>query len=181
MGLSRRNASSPIAQSHFLAAFGGMGDINKASRAAKIGRTTHYWWLKTDPTYPARFEEARQRAIGTLADEAVRRARDGFKRLVLYKGKPIRVGGEWVYETGYSDGLLQFLLKTWDRKTYGDQIKIDLSEIKTINDVPPELLRLVLEKLQADYEATQHAQLETGNWPVPAAEQTIDVKPGGSE
>jgi hypothetical protein len=54
-----------------------MGDINKASRAAKIGRTTHYWWLKTDPTYPARFEEARQRAIGTLADDAVRRARDG--------------------------------------------------------------------------------------------------------
>ena len=93
-----RSLGAPIAQSRFLAAFGGMGNINKASRAAKIGRTTHYWWLKTDPTYPARFEEARQRAIGTLADEAVRRARDGFKRLVLYKGKPVRHEGQFVWE-----------------------------------------------------------------------------------
>ena len=45
----------------------------------------------------------------------------------------------------------------------------------------PELLRLVLEKLQADYDAMQQAQLEAGDSPVPASEQTIDVKPTGSE
>ena len=42
--------------------------------------------------------------------------------------------------------------------------------MKAINDVPAELLRLVLEKLQADYEAQQQAQLETGNSPVPTSE-----------
>ena len=83
--------------------------------------------------------------------------------MVTYKSGGVRIEGNLLYETLYSDSLLQFLLKTWDRKTYGDQIKIDLSAVETINDVPPELFALVLEKLQADYDATQHAQLETGN------------------
>ena len=174
----RRNASTTSAQSRFLAAFGGLGNINNASRAAKIGRTTHYWWLKTDPTYQARFEAARQRAVDTLADEAVRRARDGVKRLVTYQGKAVRHEGQVVWETLYSDAILMFLLKAWDRKTFGDAVKIDLSSIKTINDVPPELLKLVLEKLQEDYDRQQAArQIEAGE--TPAAEQTIDVKPSG--
>jgi hypothetical protein len=113
-----------------------------------------------------------------MADEAVRRAREGVKKLVTYKSGGVRIEGNLLYETLYSDSLLQFLLKTWDRKTYGDQIKIDLSAVETINDVPPELFALVLEKLQADYDATQQARLEAGNSPAPAAEQTIDVKPG---
>jgi hypothetical protein len=55
---------------------------------------------------------------------------------------------------------------------------MDLSQIKTFNDIPPELLRLVLEKLQEDYDATQAARRGRE---LPAGEQTIDVKPGGSE
>jgi hypothetical protein len=95
---------------------------------------------------------------------------------VLYKGKPVIVNGEPLYETKYSDRLLEFVLKANDRKKFGDQIKMDLSQIKSINDVPPELLSLVLEKLQADYDATQQAQLEAGDSPVPASEQTVEIK-----
>ena len=43
----------------------------------------------------------------------------------------MRVHGELLSETLYSDALLQFLLKTWDRKTYGDQVKIDLRNEST--------------------------------------------------
>ena len=62
-----------------------------------------------------------------------------------------------------------------DRQRYGQQLKIDLSHIKTIDDVSPELLNLVLEKLRpitrrsrarrelrvaAHRDAFQRAQLE---------------------
>jgi hypothetical protein len=47
-----------------------------------------------------------------------------------------------------------------------------LNQIKTINDVPPELLALVLEKQQADYEAQQEAQ-----GALPTGEQTVDITP----
>lgn len=35
-----------------------------------------------------------------------------------------------------------------------------MENIKTLNDVPPELLRLVLEKLQEDYDAQQAASVD---------------------
>jgi hypothetical protein len=103
--------------------------------------------------------------VRTLEDEAVRRAHEGVRKPVLYKGKQVFVEGRPLYETQYSDQLLMFLLKAYDRERFGDQIKMDLSQIKTINDVPTELLRLVLEKLQADYDAQQGA--------LPAGEQTV--------
>ena len=43
---------------------------------------------------------------------------------MLYKGKPVIVKGEPIYETEYSDRLLEFVLKANDRKKFGDQIKI---------------------------------------------------------
>jgi hypothetical protein len=60
--------------------------------------------------YPARFAEARERATQTLKNEAVSRAREGVKKVLFYKGKPLRVMGELVYETEHSDSLLMFLL-----------------------------------------------------------------------
>jgi len=47
-------------------------------------------WLDQDETYPARFREAMRVAIRTLEDEAVRRAYEGERKLVNYKGKPVR-------------------------------------------------------------------------------------------
>lgn len=62
----------------------------RAARAAKVARVQHYVWLDQDETYPARFREAMRVAIRTLEDEAVRRAYEGERKLVNYKGKPVR-------------------------------------------------------------------------------------------
>ena len=117
-------------QTRFLAALSGCGSILRASRLARIDRTTHYVWMREDPTYRARFEEARQQAVQGLEDEAVRRAWHGVRKPVLYKGKQVYIQGEPLYETEYSDALLIILLKANDPERFGDRqrITIDLKD-----------------------------------------------------
>lgn len=98
-------------QSKFLAAFSACGSISRASRHAQLDRTTHYSWMETDPSYPARFKVAEARAARALEDEAVRRAHEGVRRPVLHKGKQVYIGGEPLHEVEYSDRLLMFLLE----------------------------------------------------------------------
>jgi hypothetical protein len=71
-----------------------------------------------------------------LEDEAVRRAHEGVRRLLTYKGKPIRIQGEHLYETTYSDSLLQFLLKAYDREGFGDKSQLDVKFPTRIEDLP---------------------------------------------
>ena len=92
-----------------------------ASRWSKVARSEHYRWLHEDPSYPARFEAAEFRFTQTLKDEAVRRAHDGVRKLVLYKGEPVRYQGELVWEHIYSDHLLIKLLEAGDPDRFNRQ------------------------------------------------------------
>ncbi len=69
-------------QGAFLAAFEKCGRICDAAELAEIGRTTHYFWLRTDPNYKAAFENSEVLAAQNLIDEAVRRAMAGSDRLL---------------------------------------------------------------------------------------------------
>jgi hypothetical protein len=106
-------------QTLFLAAFAASCSVQKAATWANIHRQTHYDWMRKDATYPARFEEARQRAADMLEDEAVRRAVHGIRRPVLYRGKQVYIQGEPVYQVAYSDELLIRLLEAWKPEKYG--------------------------------------------------------------
>jgi hypothetical protein len=57
----------------------------------------------------------------TLKDEAVRRAHEGVRKLVLYKGQPVFYQGEPVYEHVYSDSLLIKLLEAGDPDRFNRQ------------------------------------------------------------
>jgi hypothetical protein len=113
-------------QKQFLEAFAVSCSIQKAARYANVHRQTHYDWLAKDPSYPARFREAQERAGRTLEDEAVRRAKDGIEKPVLYKGRQVYVDGEPLYEHQHSDTLLMFLLRAYDREKFGDRQVIEL-------------------------------------------------------
>ncbi len=82
--------------------------------------------MKEDPTYLARFEEVRIRAARRLEDAAVQRAKGGIAKPVLYKGKQVYVDGEPLYEYRYSDALMMFLLRAYDRERFGDRQVIEL-------------------------------------------------------
>ena len=52
----------------FLKAYEKTGTISAAARAAKISRDTHYGWIESDPSYPAKFESAHQAMIDGLEE-----------------------------------------------------------------------------------------------------------------
>jgi len=170
---SRRRDQSGRAQAQrrFLACFAGCCNVLKASRAAKVARAQHYKWLAEDATYPARFKQAMQLGVRTLEDEAVRRAHEGVKKLVLWKGKPVRVSGELVYETEYDSNLLMFLLRAYDPKRFGDKLRttFDANWSGNLEDLPEEFLKQVLERINAQIAAAKAKALEQA--------QTIDVAP----
>lgn len=77
--------------------------------------------MRDDPTYPDRFHQAEEKAARTLEDEAVRRAHEGLRKAVRYKG---RIVG---YETEYSDTILLALLKGNNPEKFRDRQAIEHS------------------------------------------------------
>ena len=106
----------------------------KAARCAKISRNAHYIWLKEDPTYPQRFKEATEAASRTLEDEAVRRAHEGLRKAVRYKGKVVG------YETEYSDSLLTELLRATNPQKFRPPQRIEHGGISDDSGVPVKII-----------------------------------------
>jgi hypothetical protein len=134
----------------------------------------HYEWLRDDPTYSARFKEAMQVGIRMLEDHAVKLAHEGVRRLVTYKGKPVKdpETGGWLYEYEYDGQMVQFLLKAYDPKRFGDKLKttFDANWSGNLEDLPEEFLRQVLQQIEAQGAALKAKQIEV-------AAQTVDVTP----
>jgi hypothetical protein len=53
-----------------------------------------------------------------LEDEAVRRAKDGVRRPLVYKGKQVYIQGEPIYQIEYSDQLLIRLLEAYNPEKF---------------------------------------------------------------
>jgi len=100
-------------QKAFLAAYAKTANLSRAASKAKISRVSHYNWLK-NAQYKKLFEEEKEKAVGLLEDEAVRRAHEGVLEPVYQGGKLI--GTKRVY----SDTMLIFLLKAARPEKYRD-------------------------------------------------------------
>jgi len=111
------------------------GQVLTAARWSKVNRHQHYVWMEEDPTYPARFKQAKRRWLQALEDEANRRAHDGVESPVLYEGKPVYVVGGPLKEREYSDTLLLALLKAYDRERFGDKSQVDLNWSGRLEDL----------------------------------------------
>ena len=100
----------------FLAAYAECGTITQAAEIAGIDRVTHYRWLKDDPEYAKAFEEAHEKSVERLEQEARRRAVEGWEEPVFHKGKVVGKVRK------YSDTLLIFLLKGAAPDKYKDRV-----------------------------------------------------------
>lgn len=141
--VNARSVDRAANQARFLAAYAQSGQVLQASRWAHVNRWQHATWMREDPTYPARFQEARRRSAQTLEDEAVRRAKDGIKKPLFYQGVPIRIHGELVYETVYSDRLMERLLEANDPERFRrnvQQTNITEMDPSTLTEAQLELL-----------------------------------------
>ena len=131
----------PERQRRFLAAFSACGSVVRASRWAKTHRQTHYFWMQHDPSYPARFRQAEMQAARTLEDEAVRRAHEGLRKPVWYKGKIVG------YETEYSDTLLLAVLKANNPDKFRDRLEQTNVLEMDPDKMSPELLDKIADHL----------------------------------
>ncbi len=102
-------------QRRFLKCFEACASITQAARWAKTVRQMHYDWMEADPEYAAAFRLAEPRANRTLEDEAVRRAHQGIKKAIRYKGKII------AYDREYSDTLLLALIRAGNPEKYRER------------------------------------------------------------
>lgn len=96
----------------------------------------HYDWLEEDEAYRKAFEQAEPKARRALEDEAVRRAHQGVRKAVRYKGKIVG------FDTEYSDTLMNTLLKRdpkfrerWSGELTGkdgEPLKIDVATVDAL-------------------------------------------------
>jgi len=59
------------------------GVVQEALRRANLNHSAHDYWMRHDPTYPDRFEEADRACTRMLEDRAFKNARDGVAKLVI--------------------------------------------------------------------------------------------------
>jgi hypothetical protein len=88
----------------FLEVYVASGNISRACREIRLGRRTHYDWIKKDPAYAAAYAEAEEDAADVLLGEAWRRAVHGVTRPMVSQGVIV------CYVQDYSDTLLLALL-----------------------------------------------------------------------
>jgi len=126
-----RERSTDTNQRAFIAAYTHCASVSESARIVGLDRKQHYEWLKADPRYRAAFEAEADQAAQSLEDEAVRRALDGVRRPMYYRGKPVRSGrgraSRPVYEVEYSDQLLVLLLKRFRPQLYREHTVTEVS------------------------------------------------------
>jgi hypothetical protein len=103
----------------FLKSIAKLGNVTRACKAAKIGRSTAYDMYESDPVFAKGWEEALEEAVDLLELEARRRAEKGVRT-------PIYQGGLLVgYKQVYSDTLLLTLLKANRPEKFKDFSAVD--------------------------------------------------------
>jgi hypothetical protein len=115
--------STPSRKRAFLDAYAECGSVTAAAQVAGINRRMHYRQLESDAEYRKGFESLQDRIGQELEDLAVERVRNGFKRLLLHRGKPIKMkNGHLLYETDYDTQLHITMLKRFRPKLYREHI-----------------------------------------------------------
>ena len=145
-------------QQAFLEAYSKCGTISQAAEAAGITRKSHRDWMQR-VAYAAAFKEAFEAACEALEQEARRRAVDGWKEPVYFKGEVVGSTPR------YSDGLLIFLMKGAMPDKYAERVKNE-------NTSSVEITNEMLEKIVAGSLVQQPA--------APIAPPPAQIAPGRS-
>jgi hypothetical protein len=108
-------------EAKFLKALEDGANVTTAAETAGITRQNAYLYRREDTEFARKWDEALFMGVGTLEDEAVRRARDGVEEPIYQKG--VYVGTV----RRYSDTLLMFLLRAHMPERYNPAEKRELT------------------------------------------------------
>ena len=107
------------AKETWLDSFRASGNFALSCRRIKYTQQAVRKWLKNDPEFVRKYEEAKEESIAVLEAELRRRAVHGIDKPVWYKGEQVGVVKE------FSDVLLMFLLKSLRPEVYRDRVDIN--------------------------------------------------------
>lgn len=141
----------------FLEAFADSGRFSLAAAALRAAqgkdaslrnaRDIHYRWMREDPTYPARFEQARQQFAGVVHDKLTELALDGWHDFIVSAGKLVYIDndpnkGPLLQLKRFERGV-EILARAHLPEWYADRRQVEHSgEVRTIqgllSEVPEE-------------------------------------------
>jgi hypothetical protein len=144
--------STPSRVAVFLEAYASCGSVTAAAKAAGIDKKMHYRRLESDPEYRRQFEALQDRVGQELEDLAVERVRDGFKRQLFHKGKPMRTkDGHLVYEFDFDTQLHITMLKRFRPKLYREHGVVEhTGQINLVERLESARARLIAIKRDED-------------------------------
>ena len=123
MGRSVRE-SAHAKRDAFLAAYVELGTLTHAAKVVGTDRSSHYFWMDTDPEYPALFAAAAAKGKEAMVREARRRAIEGTEKPVYQGGKLVGTIRE------FSDTLLIFLMKGAMPETYRERVDVTVLDVR---------------------------------------------------
>ncbi len=137
-------------QGRFLREFARTGSVSAACRASGLARRTVYNWRDADADFRARWDAARERGVGHLRDEVMRRAMIGDDVPVWHDGRIV----DHVAEP--DSRVLWKLLQALQADTYGPRA----AELRAEHERQAEFRRRLDEadKRVAAYDASLEAE-----------------------
>jgi hypothetical protein len=108
------------AREKFLEVLRATCNVSEAARSIGVSRTAAYE-RRSDPIFAMAWDEAEQEAADRLEREAWRRAAEGTKKPIVYKGK---VTGHYLE---YSDRMLELLLKAHRPDKFRERVSTEVS------------------------------------------------------
>jgi hypothetical protein len=125
-------ATKPDWRYVFLKRLAETGIVSAACDKAKISRQWAYKHRERFPNFRRRWDEALEVAADLLEIEARRRAFNGVKTPVWYRGATVG------HEQKYSDALLMFLLRGARPEKYGDKAELKKLLADVLSDLKAE-------------------------------------------
>ncbi|HQT38379.1 MAG TPA: hypothetical protein PK231_03065 [Acidocella sp.] len=101
--------------------------LRAAARAARMNHTSVYHWLKTDPVFKRRYEDAIAEGVGRLEQACMQRAIDGTDSYVVSQGRVVMYDGKPLIEKKFSDTLAIKLLNAHGGEIYRDKQSVELA------------------------------------------------------
>jgi hypothetical protein len=146
---------TPLRVRIFIDVYAQNGNLSAAAKAANISPWMHYHRLKKDPVYRERFEQAQDLIGQELENLAIDRVRNGVKRQLFWRDKPMRQNGRLVYETQYDTQLHVTMLKRFRPKLYRDVVQQEHSgSINLVERLEAARARLLAMRRQEDEKKT---------------------------
>jgi hypothetical protein len=114
--------------------------ISRAARWAKLERSVHAEWMKSDPTYPRRFKEAGDKFTQMVEDTLHQVGVHGVERPILYKGKQVYIEGKPLFENRRAEQVLLRIAEARMPEKYKPRVEQTNFAKMSLEDMTPEMM-----------------------------------------